>query len=248
MAKKPLPIEQASAASAVVPPGGSVLDILRSATAGMPSLTNPQGGAAAGGSLPAPAGLPRSGIVEILPPESKPDSVEDYVTTIARLYEEAEERFVQIGRHLIDAKARLQHGEWGRLVSQLPFSHRTATMLITAARAIINRTIEPARAPRSWANVYLIAAMSDEERRVAGERGVIRPDVTRREILEFRRGFSTPAAGVGQGDGWRPGALDEVADELARLIEEKKRIERRIAELQRRHAAASGGVPALAND
>lgn len=229
MARKPLPIERAEPAGSA--PGGSVVDILRAATAGMPSLTNPQAGTARPLTL-APA--PR---VEVLAPEPTPQTVGEYLLAIEHLYDEAEERFVQIGRHLIDAKARLQHGEWGQLVAQLPFSHRTATMLMTAARAIINRTIEPERAPKSWANVYLIASMSDEERRLATERDLIRPDVSRREILEFRRSVSV---GDGQGRGGAAQAvMNEVSAELARLLKEKARIEARIAELQRQSAAGS---------
>lgn len=231
MAKKPLPIDTGSSPSSA-PAGQDVISILRSATAGMPSLTNPQGGAVGMPAVPTSPLLSKttsSGSIEILPPEGKPDSVADYVTTISRLYDEAEERFVQIGRHLIEAKARLQHGEWSKMVALLPFSHRTATMLMTAARAITNRTIAPDRAPRSWANVYLLASMSEEERKLAEERDLIRPDVTRREILAFRRQVS----GGGQGgDDHMSEAMDSVAEEIARLLHEKARIEARLAELQ----------------
>ncbi|NUB11524.1 DUF3102 domain-containing protein [Azospirillum brasilense] len=232
MAKKPLPIDTGSSSSIRRPAEQDVLSILRSATAGMPSLTNPQGGAVGMPAVHAAPSSPEttpSGSIEILPPESKPESVADYVAAISRLYDEAEQRFVQIGRHLIEAKARLQHGEWSKMVALLPFSHRTATMLMTAARAITNRTIAPERAPRSWANVYLLASMSDEERRLAEESNLIRPDVTRREILAFRRHVS----GGGEGDGdSMADAMDSVAAEIARLLQEKARIEARLAELQ----------------
>lgn len=237
MAKKPLPIDTGSSPSSA-PAGQDVISILRSATAGMPSLTNPQGGAVGKSAVPTSPLLSErtSGSIEILPPEGKPDSVADYVTTISRLYDEAEERFVQIGRHLIEAKARLQHGEWSKMVALLPFSHRTATMLMTAARAITNRTIAPERAPRSWANVYLLASMSEEERKLAEERDLIRPDVTRREILAFRRQVS----GGGQGgDDLMSEAMDSVAEEIARLLQEKARIEARLAELQGSRVAAT---------
>jgi len=231
VAKKPLPIDTGSSPSSTAA-GQDVISILRSATAGMPSLTNPQGGAVGKPAVPTspwPSETTSSGSIEILPPEGKPDSVADYVTTISRLYDEAEERFVQIGRHLIEAKARLQHGEWSKMVALLPFSHRTATMLMTAARAITNRTIAPDRAPRSWANVYLLASMSEEERKLAEERDLIRPDVTRREILAFRRQVS----GGGQGGGdIMSEAMDSVSEEIARLLQEKARIEARLAELQ----------------
>jgi Protein of unknown function (DUF3102). len=232
VAKKPLPIDTGSSPSISAPAGQDVISILRSATAGMPSLTNPQGGAVGTPAVPAVSSqseMTPSGSIEILPPAGKPESVADYVTTISRLYDEAEERFVQIGRHLIEAKARLQHGEWSKMVALLPFSHRTATMLMTAARAITNRTIAPERAPRSWANVYLLASMSDEERKLAEERDLIRPDVTRREILAFRRQIS--GAGEG-GDDPMSDAMDSVAKEIARLLQEKARIEARLAELQ----------------
>ncbi|MFS2012780.1 DUF3102 domain-containing protein [Azospirillum sp. CT11-132] len=237
MAKKPLPIDTGSSPSSA-PAGQDVISILRSATAGMPSLTNPQGGAVGKSAVPTSPLLSErtSGSIEILPPEGKPDSVADYVTTISRLYDEAEERFVQIGRHLIEAKARLQHGEWSKMVALLPFSHRTATMLMTAARAITNRTIAPERAPRSWANVYLLASMSEDERKLAEERDLIRPDVTRREILAFRRQVS----GGGQGgDDLMSEAMDSVAEEIARLLQEKARIEARLAELQGSRVAAT---------
>jgi hypothetical protein len=237
VAKKPLPIDTGSSPSSA-PAGQDVISILRSATAGMPSLTNPQGGAVGKSAVPTSPLLSErtSGSIEILPPEGKPDSVADYVTTISRLYDEAEERFVQIGRHLIEAKARLQHGEWSKMVALLPFSHRTATMLMTAARAITNRTIAPERAPRSWANVYLLASMSEEERKLAEERDLIRPDVTRREILAFRRQVS----GGGQGgDDLMSEAMDSVAEEIARLLQEKARIEARLAELQGSRVAAT---------
>ena len=237
MAKKPLPIDTGSSPSSA-PAGQDVISILRSATAGMPSLTNPQGGAVGKSAVPTSPLLSErtSGSIEILPPEGKPDSVADYVTTISRLYDEAEERFVQIGRHLIEAKARLQHGEWSKMVALLPFSHRTATMLMTAARAITNRTIAPERAPRSWANVYLLASMSEDERKLAEERDLIRPDVTRREILAFRRQVS----GGGQGgDDLISEAMDSVAEEIARLLQEKARIEARLAELQGSRVAAT---------
>jgi len=237
VAKKPLPIDTGSSPSSA-PAGQDVISILRSATAGMPSLTNPQGGAVGKSAVPTSPLLSErtSGSIEILPPEGKPDSVADYVTTISRLYDEAEERFVQIGRHLIEAKARLQHGEWSKMVALLPFSHRTATMLMTAARAITNRTIAPERAPRSWANVYLLASMSEDERKLAEERDLIRPDVTRREILAFRRQVS----GGGQGgDDLMSEAMDSVAEEIARLLQEKARIEARLAELQGSRVAAT---------
>jgi hypothetical protein len=71
--------------------------------------------------------------------------------------------------------------------------------------------------------------MSEEERKLAEERDLIRPDVTRREILAFRRQVS----GGGQGgDDLMSEAMDSVAEEIARLLQEKARIEARLAELQ----------------
>lgn len=124
---------------------------------------------------------------EILVPGDEPVTVGDYADKIGMLYSRAEESYVEIGRLLAKAKERLPYGERSQLVDRLPFSSRTAYMLIQAANAIDAGLIDRSKAPRSWANVYLLASFSDDEREKAEEAGIVRPDVKRAEILAFRR-------------------------------------------------------------
>ncbi len=123
---------------------------------------------------------------EILAPGDDPVTVDDYAERIGALYLQAEESYVEIGRLLSKAKDRLPYGQRS-LAERLPFSERTAYMLIRAANAIDAGLIDRSKAPRSWANVYLLASFSDDEREKAEEAGIVRPDVKRAEILAFRR-------------------------------------------------------------
>lgn len=247
--KRPLPIR--SAATPIS--GASAADYAESLASqrGLPTVT---GRAQPTTSLP--TSLPTTTPVidaEILPPGVEPDTVEGYQAQIESLHADAERTYVRIGALLKRAKEKLQaHGEWTRLTRSLPFSERTAHMLIRAAEAIQERLIPPDAAPRSWANVYLLSSMSADDRRRADEAGLIRPDVKRNEILAFKRRLAgerrdgehdDDATGVVNGIGGDvvgsdvdEGGVDGVDPqaEIDRLLMERERIDRRIAELRQR--------------
>ena len=50
------------------------------------------------------------------------DSAQEFVAEIEKLWGEAQEKFLTIGRYLVQAKVRLRHGEFEQMVAtQLPF-------------------------------------------------------------------------------------------------------------------------------
>jgi Protein of unknown function (DUF3102) len=164
---------------------------------------------------------PRPVIIEVQRTDLK--TVDDYAAVIGTLFREAEERFVQIGTFLEEAKAKLQHGEFQRLISsRLPFGSRTAQMMMAAARAITSGMIPSGIVPPSYSVVYQITTLTEAEREQAVEEGVIRPNMRREDVAAFKRRIRT--AGVSE--------IEAKRAELVRLIVEQERIGARIAALR----------------
>jgi hypothetical protein len=142
---------------------------------------------------------------------------------IGTLFREAEERFVQIGTFLEQAKARLPHGEFQGLVSsRLPFRPRTAQMMMAASKAIKAGLVPQEIAPPSYSVVYQITTLTEPEREQAIKEGVIRPDMRREDVTAFKK--RVRAAGVSE--------ADEKRARLARLVAEQERINWEIAALR----------------
>jgi hypothetical protein len=164
---------------------------------------------------------PRPVTIEVQRTDLK--TVDDYAAVIGTLFREAEERFVQIGTFLEEAKAKLQHGEFqGLISSRLPFGPRAAQMMMAAARAITSGMIPSGIVPPSYSVVYQITTLTEAEREQAVEEGVIRPNMRREDVAAFKKRIRT--AGVSE--------LKAKRAELVRLIVEQERIGARIAALR----------------
>lgn len=242
--KGPIPLRGAG-----TKPPGSPFQIAGefAAERGAPTVTSPHSGASQASAHVEPAPPPAPQVVapsqaltipghtmivaqEVLPPGDEPITVGDYADRIGALYSQAEQSYVEIGRLLAKAKERLPYGERSQLVDRLPFSSRTAYMLIQAANAIDAGLIDRKRAPRSWANVYLLATFGDEEREKAEEAGIIRPDVKRAEILAFRRRLNP--RNDPQPDEFANLDPDAARAELEKLQAEEARLRERIERLR----------------
>lgn len=164
---------------------------------------------------------PRPSVIELQRPD--PRTVDDYAEVIGTLFREAEERFVQIGTFLEEAKAKLQHGEFQELISsRLPFGPRAAQMMMAAAKAIKSGMIPLDIVPPSYSVVYQITTLTDTERQQAVEEGVIRSDMRREDIAAFKKRVRTPVVPE----------VEAKRAELARLVAEQERIAARIAVLR----------------
>jgi hypothetical protein len=164
---------------------------------------------------------PRPSVIELQRPD--PRTVDDYAEVIGTLFREAEERFVQIGTFLEEAKAKLQHGEFQELISRrLPFGPRAAQMMRAAAKAIKSGMIPLDIVPPSYSVVYQITTLTDTERQQAVEEGVIRSNMRRQDIAAFKKRVRTPVVPE----------VEAKRAELARLVAEQERIAARIAALR----------------
>jgi hypothetical protein len=122
----------------------------------------------------------------------EPETPNDYVETIVRLWGRAQSAFLDIGRLLIRAKENLPHGEYMSAVEKrLPFASRTAYQLREAARWALEmdkrRTITLDRLPGSYSTIYLLSTMAPPMLEAAEAEGLLRPELRRSELIAWRK-------------------------------------------------------------
>jgi hypothetical protein len=149
----------------------------------------------------------------------------DFIEEIRRLWGDAQKRILAIGRYLNAAKTKLPHGEFELMIArELPFSRQTAFYLRTAAAAIDEGRLTEEEAPNSYATLYQLATLDDAYLALARQRNLVRSDVTREEVLAFKRSLRK------EGEADRQVALqrrrEQILAELQRLKVELDEIER----------------------
>ncbi|WP_025827922.1 hypothetical protein [Acetobacter okinawensis] len=106
-------------------------------------------------------------------------------------WSQARDSFLAIGRALLDLENVLSKAEYIKLRQGsdrlFPFSDATATQLRRIAKAVSDGVIPLEACPGSYGTAYQITLLNEHQLRVAKERGLIRPDVTRREIACLRK-------------------------------------------------------------
>jgi len=161
---------------------------------------------------------------EIMPPQrkSRADLAElrtraNFAEAIRGVWTEAEENFTAIGRYLNHAKSVLNHGEFmGMIETDLPFRYSTANRLMKVAAALDTGALPTDQLPPSYATVYELLTLSESERRQAIEEGIVRPDMQRKDVTEFRR------------------RMRQVVEDKALSLEtERQRLMKRIDEIDR---------------
>lgn len=104
---------------------------------------------------------------------------------------DARDSFLGIGRALLSLEADLTRAEFQRLRQGsdrlFPFSDATATQLRQIARAVDSGKISADACPGSYGTAYQLTLLTESQMRIALCRGLVRPDVTRREIMQLRR-------------------------------------------------------------
>lgn len=146
----------------------------------------------------------------------------EFVREIIRLWRESQARFLTIGRYLVQARSKLPHGEYQTMVERdLPFGIHVAYQLRAVAEAIDGGRFSEVELPPNYSVVYQVMTLTESELQVARERGIIRPELTRREIAEFKRNIRVTSN--------RRTALErrrkQILEQQVRLAEELQRIE-----------------------
>src|SRR5687768_7069082 len=139
------------------------------------------------GEILTPVGMPAPRLTPLRDP-AKLLAREEFAAEIRRAWVESQESFLLIGRYLLAAKGRLQHGEFMAMVtSDLPFSHQTANKLMSVARFIEAGEMPSDALPSASETCYQITTLTADERTRALAEGVIRPTMRRQDILQFKR-------------------------------------------------------------
>lgn len=128
----------------------------------------------------------QEGRVDVLAPgESTPEEWAERITTAWR---ESVAGIIEVGRLLIAAKEALQHGEFGAMFDELPFSRKTGHMLMAIARDARIANVQISRQlPASWYSLYQISTLDDDQFERARLEGVISPDAKGGAISAFLR-------------------------------------------------------------
>jgi hypothetical protein len=150
-------------------------------------------------------------------------SREEYAKAIGDLWGEARAHFLAIGRYLMLAKRTLAHGEFEAMIRKdLPFGTHVAYQLREVAEAVDSGRLAEIELPPSYSVVYRLAKLPDAALAAARDWGLVRPNVTRRELEEFARVFRGPSTE-------QRTALERrrqrILAQQAKLTEELKRIE-----------------------
>jgi hypothetical protein len=120
--------------------------------------------------------------------EREISSRSEFTDAIKQAWGGVQRRFLLIGRYLVQAKRKLPHGEYLDMIERdLPFRRNIAFQLREVALAIDSGRVGECEVPPNYSVVYQLATLSDAELRMAREQGVVRPDVTRREVEAFKR-------------------------------------------------------------
>jgi hypothetical protein len=150
---------------------------------------------------------------------------------IHKEWRDARDSFLAIGRALLSLEEILTRAELARLRQGserlLPFSDATATQLRQIARAVESGRLPYDLCPGSYGTAYQITLLTDRQLRVAQARGLLRPDVTRREILSLRRELAVIDAEPFS----LPNRIDRAAlrEERNRLAERRQRLAAELA-------------------
>jgi hypothetical protein len=110
----------------------------------------------------------------------------DVVAEIDKLWGEAQEKFLAIGRYLVLAKARFHRSYEASILPSLPFGKGVAFQLRAVATAVDEGRILEEEMPRSYATAYQLVSLPPTEFDLARKENLVRPNVLRREVAAFR--------------------------------------------------------------
>jgi hypothetical protein len=111
----------------------------------------------------------------------------DYAPRICAAWNRAFAAIIETGRLLIQAKAALPHGEWGKLFDRklLPFDRRAAQCLMQVASDRRIRT-NGSHLPPCWQTLVELSRLSDTDFKTGIRSGEINPMMTRADVRVFR--------------------------------------------------------------
>jgi hypothetical protein len=168
-------------------------------------------------------------------------SEKEVVDEVAKLWVEAQEKFLAIGRYLRRAKAKFSGSFESHIVSNLPFGKNVAYQLRMVAEAVDSGRLPERDLPRSYATAFRLVSLPAPDFEVARDKGLVRSTVTRPEVDTFKRELK--AYRLTQGD--RRLVLSNEREglkaEMQRMLVRYREVEARLAEIDGEIGPDRGG-------
>jgi hypothetical protein len=112
-----------------------------------------------------------------------PRPIDEWAQIIADDLTRAVAGIIAAGRHLQEAKAEVDHGEWLPLLQRLKIGERSAQMLMRIAKnEVLGNPNHWFALPTSWRTLYELATLSPEFVKAKIADGAITPEITREEV------------------------------------------------------------------
>ncbi|MCU0923939.1 MAG: DUF3102 domain-containing protein [Burkholderiaceae bacterium] len=133
-----------------------------------------------------------------------PVTAEFWADRITKSYAGGVESVIKTGRDLLEAKARLPHGEWGRMTGQttgepmLPFSPQTAQKMMAVARCgPLSNAAHGRHLPSSWRTLAVLTQLPDPvlEKHIAD--GVVHAELERKVAEDLVREYQAQMVTTG---------------------------------------------------
>lgn len=119
-----------------------------------------------------------------------------YALEIQKLWDDAAESFLTIGRYLVQAKQTLKHGEFEHMIRhQLPFDKNVAHRLRRVAEDVDKGRLDVSKLPKNYTTIYRFVTMDDALLERAQKEGIMHPEVTHRQIHAFLQQVRTEQPG-----------------------------------------------------
>jgi hypothetical protein len=157
---------------------------------------------------------------------------------VAVAWGQTRDAFLEIGRALNDVDRELDAVERDRFKAGFrrlfPFSETVASQFRAIARAVDDGNLARDLVPGSYGAAYQMALLTPAQREIAHSRGLLRPDVSRDALLEFRKQID--AVQLRQAHGLDParmrGELHRLERQRRKAIKDLLKLRHRIHEIR----------------
>jgi hypothetical protein len=133
---------------------------------------------------PATAGAVGAAVVPVVAVAAEP--IKDwryYIREIEAAWQSAVRSIIATGALLIEAKAKVDPGDWLKVAEELPFGERTAQRLMEIARhPILSNPTHGSHLPPSWRTLYELSKIDDQVLLARIEDHTINPETQRKDI------------------------------------------------------------------
>ena len=156
----------------------------------------------------------------------------EVVEEVAKLWVEAQEKFLSIGRYLRRAKADFSGSFESQIVSNLPFGKNVAYQLRMVAEAVDSGRLPERDLPRSYATAFQLVSLPAPDFEVARGKGLIRSTVTRPEVDTFKRELKAYRLTQGDRRLVLSNERESLKTEIRRMQARYREVETRLAEIE----------------